>query len=65
MEGANKALRRLDVEKLVFATDYPDNRKLEPGEIYDRYFEILGQMDFSAEEAEKICRLNALKMIGK
>ncbi len=65
MEGANKVLRRLDVEKLVFATDYPDNRKLEPGEIYDRYFEILGQMDFSEEEAEKICRRNALKMIGK
>lgn len=63
--GTNKILRRLDVEKLVFATDYPDNRKLEPIEIYDKYFEILSQMDFSEEEAEKICRLNALKMINK
>ena len=32
---------------------------------YDRYFEILGEMDFTQEEAEKICRENALKMIGK
>lgn len=63
--GTNKILRRLDVEKLVFATDYPDSRKLEPSEIYDKYFEILSQMDFSEEEAEKICRLNALKMINK
>ena len=62
--GTNKILRRLDVEKLVFATDYPDSRKLEPSEIYDKYFEILSQMDFSEEEVEKICRLNALKMIN-
>lgn len=65
IEEANKILRRLDVEKLIFATDYPDNRKLEPSKIYDKYFEILSKMDFSEEEAEKICRLNALEMINK
>ena len=65
IEDANKILRRLDVEKLIFATDYPDNRKLEPSKIYDKYFEILSKMDFSEEEAEKICRLNALEMINK
>ena len=65
IEEANKILRKLDVEKLIFATDYPDNRKLEPSKIYDKYFEILSKMDFSEEEAEKICRLNALEMINK
>ena len=63
LDRIEKSENKLDVEKLVFATDYPDNRKLEPIEIYDKYFEILSQMDFSEEEAEKICRLNALKMI--
>lgn len=64
IEKANEILRMLDVDKLVFATDYPDSRKLEPKEIYDKYFEILGRMDFTEEEAHKICKLNALKMIG-
>ena len=62
---ANKEYGDNFIDLLVFATDYPDNRKLEPIEIYDKYFEILSQMDFSDEEAEKICRLNALKMINK
>lgn len=29
-----------------------------------KYFEILKQMDFTQEEAEKICKYNALKMVG-
>ena len=60
----NEILRAIGVEKLVFATDYPDSRRLKPNEIYDKYFEILGAMDFSREEAENICKNNALKMIG-
>lgn len=46
IEKTNHILRQLDVNRLVFATDSPDNRKLAPCEIYDRYFEILGKMDF-------------------
>lgn len=53
------------MDKLIFASDYPDSRCLKPNEIYDKYFEILEQMDFSQEEAEKICKYNTLKMIGK
>ena len=60
----NEILRAIGVEKLAFATDYPDSRRLKPNEIYDKYFEILGAMDFSREEAENICKNNALKMIG-
>lgn len=64
VEKANEILRKIGVEKLVFATDYPDSRCLKPTEIYDRYFEILGKMDFTQEEAENICRNNALRMLG-
>ena len=65
IEKTNKILREFGVDKLVFASDYPDNRTLKPEEIYDKYFEILDIMDFNNEEIEKICVTNALKMIGK
>lgn len=61
----NKILRQLGVEKLVFATDYPDSRCLKSEEIYDKYFEILEQMDFTQKEAEDVCKNNVLKMINK
>ena len=65
IEKTNKLLRTFNLEKLVFATDYPDSRCLKPEEIYENYFKLLGQMDFSQEEAEKICKYNALAMIKK
>lgn len=61
----NQILRQLGVDRLVFATDYPDSRSLKSEEIYDKYFEILEQMDFTQKEAEDICKNNALKMICK
>ena len=61
---ANRVLRLIGVDKLVFATDYPDSRCLQPTEIYKTYFEMLDKMDFTKEEAEQICKYNALKMIG-
>ena len=63
IKKTNEILRSIGVEKLVFATDYPDSRFLSPTEIYDKYFEILGEMDFSLDEAKNICKNNALKMI--
>lgn len=64
IETTNKILRDFGVDRLVFATDYPENRSIAAASIYDTYFDILGQMDFSQEEAEKICKWNALKMVG-
>ncbi|MBE6891587.1 MAG: amidohydrolase [Ruminococcaceae bacterium] len=61
---ANKILRSIGVDRLIFATDYPDSRSLKPTEIYETYFEILDKMDFTFEEAEKICRYNVLKWKG-
>ena len=65
VEKANEILRAIGVERLVFATDYPDSRCLKPREIYEGYFEILGRMDFSREEAENISKHNALRMLGR
>ena len=63
IEKANQILRTFNLDKLIFATDYPDSRCLNPEEIYDTYFELLGKMDFTQEEAEKICKYNALSML--
>lgn len=65
LEKSNQILRSFDLKKLIFATDYPDNRCLKPNEIYDKYFEILSKMDFTYEEALDICKNNALRMIEK
>lgn len=64
IDGANRILRSIGVDRLVFATDYPDSRCLQPGSIYETYFEMLSKMDFTQEEAKCICKYNALKMIG-
>ena len=61
LEETNKILRSFGVDRLVFATDYPDNRRLEAKVIYDKYIELLGMMDFTEEEAKKICMFNAEK----
>ena len=63
IKKTNEILRSMGVNRLVFATDYPDSRCLKPIEIYDKYFEILDKMDFSEDEAGNICKNNALKMI--
>lgn len=53
-----KILRSFGVDRLLFATDYPDNRHLPPGEIYAAYFDILNRMNFTEEEAVKIAYTN-------
>lgn len=60
----NEILRKFGTDRLLFATDYPDNRLLQPEEIYDSYFEILNQMDFTQEEAEKIAYGNIKKILS-
>ena len=63
LKKTNEILRRFGTERLVFATDYPDNRRRRPEEIYDQYFGLLGSMDFTQEEAENICMFNAIRML--
>lgn len=52
-------------DQLIFASDYPDNRFLQPEDIYDSYFDILNQMDFTQEEAERITYGNIEKILNK
>lgn len=64
-EETNQILRRIGVDRLIFATDFPDSRSLKAEDIYETYFDILGKMDFSQEEAESISMGNALKMLHR
>lgn len=54
IEETRKILDRFGADRLIFATDYPDSRYLQPGEIYDFYLDMLNQMDFTEEQAQKI-----------
>lgn len=58
----NEILRKFGADRLIFATDYPDSRILVTNEIYDSYFDILNQMDFTQEEAELIASVNIEKI---
>ena len=59
----NEILRKFGADRLFFATDYPDSRILKPDEIYGSYFDILNQMDFTIEEAEKIAYGNISEIL--
>lgn len=64
IQKTNEILRLFGTDRLIFATDYPDNRFLQPEEIYNSYFDILNQMDFTQEEAEMIAHGNIEKILG-
>ena len=61
--GVLALLRQFGSDRLIFATDYPDNRVLSPSEIYDSYFHILNRMDFTPEEVQKIAYDNIHKIV--
>ena len=60
----NEILRSFGADRLIFATDYPDSRILEPEKIYVSYFDILSQMDFTQGEAEKIAFSNIFEILN-
>ena len=64
IEKTNEILRKFGADRLIYATDYPDSRILEPDDIYDSYFEILNQTDFTEEEAEKIAYSNISQIMN-
>ena len=65
LDKTNQILRKFGADRLIFATDYPDSRILLPDEIYDSYFDVLNQMDFTLEEADKIVSRNILRIFGE
>ena len=54
IKETNEILQKFGAERLIFATDYPSSRCLAPEEIYERYFDILNQMDFNDDEIKII-----------
>ena len=64
IEKTNDLMRKFGVDRLIFASDYPDNRFLQPEEIYASYFDILNQMDFTRSEAEMIAYDNIAKILN-
>ena len=58
-------LHRFGADRLIFATDYPDSRILQPGEIYPSYLDALSRMDFTRQEAEKIAYGNIEKLLHR
>lgn len=52
----NNILRKFGVDRLIFGTDFPEYE-------YDKYFDILNQMDFNEEEVEKIAYENMANVL--
>ena len=65
IQKTNEILRHFGPERLIFATDYPDSRILQPCEIYKSYFTILDQMDFTQAEAERIAYENMSRILNE
>ena len=59
IKKTNMILREFGTERLLFATDWPFSRSVEPAQIMERYFDILDQMDFTEEEMHRIGHINA------
>lgn len=53
---ANNILRNFGVDRLIFGTDFPEYE-------YDKYFDILNQMDFNEREIEKIAYKNMANVL--
>lgn len=64
IKKTNEILRQFGADRLIFATDYPDNRFLKPEEIYGSYFDVLNQMDFTLEEVEMIIYGNIERVLN-
>jgi len=65
IQKTNELLRHFGPERLIFATDYPDSRILQPCEIYESYFTILDQMDYTQAEAERIAYENMSRILNE
>lgn len=61
----NELLLKFGTDKLFFATDWPCSRSVHPAEIFERYFSILNQMEFSDEEISNIAYYNIQRFLGQ
>jgi len=63
IKETNMILRRFGVNRLLFGTDWPCSRSVEPTRIMERYLDILDQMDFTEEEMHMIGHANAERFL--
>ena len=63
IEECNQILRSFPVDRLFFSTDWPCSRSCRTENIYERYFDILDQMDFTEPEANQIAFGNIAKLL--
>lgn len=64
IEQTNRILRRFGVNRLIFATDYPDVWFTKTEDIYETYCNLLNQMDFTEDEAEQIAYKNIARLLN-
>lgn len=64
VQKTNAILRAFGADRLLFGTDWPCSRSVEPSMIYSRYMEILNLMDFTEREMHQIAHENAEKILG-
>ena len=64
VKKANKILREFGTERLLFGTDWPCSRSVEPVQIVKHYIDILEQMDFTEREIHRIGHSNAESFLG-
>ena len=64
IKKANEILREFGTDRLMFGTDWPCSRSVDPSMIMVEYMAILDQMDFTAEEMHKIAHGNAEVFFG-
>lgn len=60
----NRILRRFGAERLLYGSDWPCGRSVPTNEIYERTFNLLDQMDFTADEARMIAYDNAVSVFA-
>ena len=64
LQKTNEILRQIGIDRLLFGTDWPCSRSVEPSAVMERYMTILDRMDFGLEEMHRIAHKNAEAFLG-
>ena len=64
IEKTNEILRRFGTDRLLFGTDWPCSRSVDPPQILERYLDILDRMDFTDAEIHRIGHRNTEELLG-
>lgn len=59
-----RILKNFGADRLIFGTDFPQVYKTKAEDVYERYCDILDEMNFSADEMEKIAYKNICEILN-